>query len=101
MEVETEEVEKSERELRRMEILAKHGVTPEMLEENKRKAEESQMNKTAQELQQAIQDALARQERLIERKLTDQERALVESEVQDSFRQRAEESLAKGNPTGS
>lgn len=102
-----EEVARSEQDLRRMEILARHGQTPEVIAERNRKLqEESLMNRKAQELQQAIDDAVVRQERLLERKCTDQERALIEMDVQDDYRKRAEEERLKedeqkGNPTGS
>lgn len=102
-----EEVKKSERELHLMELLAKQGITPEMVaERNKKLQEESMENKKAQELQQAIDDTVKKQERLLGRKCTDQEKALIETEIHEDFIKLANEQLereggAKSKTTGS
>lgn len=95
-----EQVVDSEKELHRMAILAKHGVTPERLEKIKQAKKESQENKKEQELKDAVEYALTNKARVLERPLTDQERAMIETEVLNNFRQRAEEErLSEQGPT--
>lgn len=97
----------SERELKRMQILAAHGVdVKEMQERNKRNQTESQMNKKEQELEQAMKDAVTAAQRYQETPLTDQEKELIEQAIRDSYKARAEEEFHeqggdKGKPTGS
>jgi hypothetical protein len=107
-----EDMERSERELREMEVIMKRtGMTKEEIQErNRLMNEEAQKNKTVQDktriFEEALDNALARAIREKGGLLTNQEKALVEVAVQDEFRQRAEEERLeegeqKGNPTGS
>lgn len=102
-----EKLGKSERELREMQIMLRHGVTPERLAAVKAAQKESSNVAKAAELAQAIEDKQKARARELDRPLNHDEEALIANEVTWAFTQRANEELAeriereKDHPTGS
>lgn len=97
-------VEESDKKLER--IAAMTGTTVEAIRErNKKLQADVERAKKEQELIDAVRYAVERQERLLERKCTDQEKALIETEVHTEFIRLANEELGreggeKGKATG-